>query len=410
VKILIVSQYFWPEHFVVNSLSLELKAKGHEVVILTGLPNYPHGSFFPGYSFWKGPWREEYHGIKVIRVPLVPRGKGSIKLALNYLSFVIFGILPGSLKVENDFDVIFCMGLSPVTSCIPAVFLRFWLRKPLIFWVQDLWPESVAAVGAAKSKFILDLIGTIVRFIYLRCDLILVQSQAFSESVIRWGGAAEKIQYIPNWAKVPSPLTMIPAWLTELPPGFRVIFAGNIGKAQDMPTVLQAAEILKDCTEIQWLIVGDGSEKSFVDQQILQRKLQHTVHTFGRRPNEDMPALLSLGDIMLVSLTDEPIFSLTVPSKIQGYMASSKPILAAVNGEGARIVEEARAGLTCPSESPKALAEAVLQFYRMPIEERQKIGNNGFEYFKIHFEESIVIKEIEKACQILSVQVKRKQS
>jgi len=399
MKILIVSQYFWPEHFVVNSLSVELKKRGHNVTVLTGLPNYPQGQFFSGFSFWKGPWTQDYHGVLVKRVPLVPRGKGFLNLAINYASFVVFGIFPGAFRAKNNHDMIFCFGLSPVTLCLPAIFIRWWTSKPLVFWVQDLWPESVAAVGASEASFVLNIMGKIVGFIYKRCDLILIQSPAFRSSVLKWGGTSEKIQYVPNWAKLPEPSTSMPAWLSLVPQGFKIIFAGNIGKAQDMSTVLKAAELLKQYTDIHWMIVGDGSDKAFVDQEIQDKQLQNNVHTYGRRPNEDMPALLSTGDVMLVSLTDTPIFALTIPSKVQGYMASGKPILAALNGEGARVVLEAKAGLSCPAENAEALAQTVLKFYQMPVAEREAMGKNGFEYFKAHFDESLVISQIESACE-----------
>jgi len=398
MKILIVSQYFWPEHFVVNSLGVELKKRGHEVQVLTGLPNYPQGNIFSGFSFWRGPWQQDYEGVSIHRVPLLPRRKGFFNLALNYLSFVVFGIFPGAFLVKKDFDIIFCMGLSPVTLCLPAIFLKKLTSKPLIFWVQDLWPESVTAVGATKSGLALSFIGKVVRFIYRRCDRILVQSRAFHDSVIRWGGEAPRIQYVPNWAKLPPLISKLPSWLEDLPQGFKIIFAGNIGQAQDMPTILGAAERLKMHADIRWLIVGDGSAKEFVDQEILKRQLANSVHTYGRRPSEDMPALLSVGDVMLVTLTDEHIFSLTVPSKVQGYMASAKPILAALNGEGARVVTEAQAGLTCPAENPQALAEKVLELYKMSSTQRHQLGQNGLEYFKSHFEESLVIGQIENAC------------
>lgn len=401
MKILIVSQYFWPEHFIINSLSVELKKRGHEITVLTGLPNYPQGDLFSGFSFWKGPWTQDYNGVKILRVPLMPRRKGFFNLALNYISFVIFGVLAGAFRAGRKHDIIFCFGLSPVTLCLPAIFIRWLSAKPLIFWVQDLWPESVAAVGASDSSLVLNFIGKIVRFIYKRCDLIMIQSPAFKSSVLKWGGCADKIQYVPNWAKRPLLVTAQPSWLVDLPPGFKIIFAGNIGKAQDMPTLLKAAEQLRDYKDIHWLIVGDGSEKAWLDSEIAQKQLQNNVHTYGRRPNEDMPALLDKGDIALVSLTDTPIFSLTIPSKIQGYMASSKPILAALNGEGARVVLEAGAGLACPAENAAALAQAVLRFYQMPIVEREAMGKNGFEYFKAHFEESIVINQIEAACEKL---------
>src|SRR5207253_1176327 len=206
------------------------------------------------------------------------------------------------------------------------------------------------------------------------------------------GGDQEKVQYVPNWAHLPVGVQSMPSWLEEIPKGFKIVFAGNIGKAQDMPTVLKAAEILRQYSDIHWVIVGDGSEKEYVEQEVVKRNLQNCVHTYGRRPSEDMPALFSKGDVMLVSLTNTPIFSLTLPSKVQAYMASAKPILAMLNGEGARVISEANAGLSCPAENAELLAETVIQFYRTSPEHRQQLGQNGYEYFKKYFEEATVIK------------------
>jgi colanic acid biosynthesis glycosyl transferase WcaI len=411
MKILVVTQYFYPEHFLINSLSTQLKRKDHEVSVLTGLPNYPQGKFFSGYSFWRGPWRESYQGVHVFRIPLFAREKGFLRLALNYMSFVFFGIFLGTFHVPKDIDVIFCFAPSPVTTCLPAIFFKWLRKKPLVLWVQDLWPESVAAVGASKSERALGVIGHLVRFIYAHCDFLLIQSQAFKESVIKWGGCEDKILYVPNWATAVSGDTKLPVWLKDAPQGFKIVFAGNIGKAQDMPTVLKAAELLKSYPDIHWIVVGDGSEKKFVDTEIGRRGLQETVHTYGRRPNEDMPGLFAYGDVMLVSLTDEYIFSLTVPAKVQGYMASAKPIIASLNGEGARIVEEANAGVTCVAQSPTALAEKVLELYRMSREQRDALGQNGKFYFEKYFEQSLVVKKIEDACKdVVSKQHQSKQN
>lgn len=394
-KVLVVSQYFWPEHFVINSLCTELTTRGYEVTVLTGLPNYPKGSIFSGYHLLKGPWTETYGQVSIKRVPLMPRKRGFIFLSLNYLSFVLFGIIPGAFRIRKDFDIIFCMGVSPATSCIPAIFLKWWTGKPLIYWVQDLWPESVQAVGAIRSRVILNFLGKIVDFIYKNCDLILVQSEAFRPSIRARRVANEKIVYIPNWAKPSPSVSKLPDWLLDVPRGFKVVFAGNIGKAQDMGTVISAAHLLKDYKEIKWIIVGDGSSKADVDNQIETFGLRESVYTYGRRPHEDMPALLSIGDVMLVSLTNEYIFSLTVPSKVQGYMASAKPIVASLNGEGARIVRDAGAGMSCPSESPEQLAETILKMFNMADLERVEMGNKGHAYFLEHFDEFVVISKIQ---------------
>lgn len=397
-KILLVTQYFYPEHFIVNQLVKSLVERGYEVQVLTGLPNYPKGEYFSGYGFFKGPWLEDIFGAKVIRVPLLNRGRGFLRLALNYLSFVLFGVVPGTFKVTHDYDVIFCFGLSPVTVCLPAIAMKWWSRKPLVFWVQDLWPESVAAVGASRNKKIINAIGLLVRFIYRQCDLVLMQSKAFQENILRWGGAQVKTAYIPNWAKKANVSTQCPEWLGDLPSGFKIIFAGNIGKAQDLPTLIEAARILQD-KDIRWIIVGDGSEKKYVESEVQRLGLEKNIFLYGRRPSEDMGHLCAKGDLMYLALTDEEIFSLTIPSRVQGFMAAGKPIVAAINGEGARVIAEAKAGRTCAAGDARGLANLVLELSQISPTELEQMGRNGYQYFLENFEEELVISKIEEHLQ-----------
>lgn len=394
MKVLIVSQYFWPETFIVNGLVSELIQRGHHVEILTGLPNYPSGALNNGYSLLSGPWTESFEGAKVHRAFLLPRGKGFLRLSFNYVSFVLGACLK-ALFLKKDYDVIFCYAPSPVTTCFPAIFVRWLTKKPLVFWVQDLWPESISAIGAIKSERIIRIIGKMVRFIYRRCDIILVQSRAFKQSILKWGGDEKKIRYVPNWAEPFIENDIIPEWVTNLPDGFKIGFAGNIGKAQDMTTMIEAAEILKENIDIKWIIAGDGSEKQWLDAEIKNRNLQNIVYTVGKKPYNEMLPFFKACDILYVSLTDEYIFSLTIPAKVQAYMSASKPILAALDGEGVRIINEAQVGFSAASGNPRELANCVLLLKEMSVEQRQQMGKNGLKYFKENFDRSLVVNHIE---------------
>ncbi len=367
--------------------------KGHQVTVLTGLPNYPGGKIFDKYGFFSGPWKEDYKGAHVIRVPLIPRGKGFFRLSINYLSFILFGIIPGFFKVKNNFDVVFCFATSPITSCLPAIAISKWTRKPLALWVLDLWPESISAVGAVKQSWFLNLVGLAVKFIYKYTDLILIQSEAFRPSVKKWGGQNEKIEYLPNWSQIPTPKLREPEWIYQLPKCFKVVFAGNIGKAQDMPTLIAAAEVLKDF-DIKWIVVGDGSAKADLEEEIQKRGLRNSIFTYGRRPSGDMAALYDKCDAGLVLLTDEEIFGLTVPQKMQSYMASRKPIIASIDGEGHRLVSEVGCGLASAASRPQELADNVLKMFKMSPEERNRMGSAGYQYFIENFEEDRVIKRL----------------
>jgi glycosyltransferase involved in cell wall biosynthesis len=393
LRILIVSQYFWPEDFRINDLAQGLVKIGHEVTVLTGKPNYPSGRFFDGYSFW-GRSRDMFAGIKVIRVPLVPRGHGgAARLAVNYVSFALFAGLFGPLLCRGSFDVIFVYEPSPVTVGLPGLIMKAVKKAPLIFWVQDLWPESLSATGAVKSKWILNRIASLVSFIYQGCDRVLVQSRAFVDRVRALGAPSGRVLYYPNSAEeLYRPVLRGPVpGSRALPDGFRVMFAGNIGAAQSFETILAAAETLRDHHEIHWLILGDGRQLSWVQEEVARRGLLHCVHLLGRYPVESMPDWFAQADVLLVTLKKDPIFALTIPSKLQSYMACGRPILAALEGEGARVVEEARAGIVVAAEDASAMAKAVLQLSLMPPLEREAMGQNGRRYFLQEFDRDTLL-------------------
>ena len=399
MHVLIVTQYFWPENFRINDVALGLKEKGHEVTVLTGQPNYPDGRFFPGYGF-RSKMEEGYHGIRVLRVPLIPRGSGgAFRLLLNFCSFAISASVLGAWRCRASYDVILVFEPSPVTVGVPAIVLKKLRGAPIMFWVQDLWPESLSATGATESRWILSVVESLVRGIYRQCDKILVQSEAFRTSVERLGVKREKIAYFPNSAEPfyrPMSLEREAPERARLPQGFRVMFGGNIGKAQSFETILDAAELLKDRQDIHWIILGDGRMFSWVSDEVRKRGLDDTFHLLGRFPAEVMPRYFALADVLLVTLRKQPIFSLTIPSKVQSYLACGKPIVAALEGEGARVVREAGAGLTPTPEDAKALADAVLAMYQMPEDVRQAMGLKGRSYFETHFERGLLLERLDR--------------
>jgi glycosyltransferase involved in cell wall biosynthesis len=342
---------------------------------------------------------DNFNGIKVIRAPLIPRGKGSgLRLALNFLSFAFFASLFGPVYCREKFDLIFVYEPSPITVGLPAVVLKKIKSAPVIFWMQDLWPESLSATGAVRSKFILKLVELLVRFLYKNFDRILAQSRAFVSPIIRLGGNPDRILYYPNSAEglyQPLALDSSAPEGSVMPDGFRVIFAGNIGAAQDFGTILDAAEQLKNQKDIHWIIIGDGRMFSWVNEQVLSMGLKKTVHLLGRYPAETMPRFFALSDVLLVTLRKEPIFALTIPSKVQSYLACAKPVIAALDGEGSRIIEEAGAGFSCPAEQPAALADAVLRMYQMKESDRIAMGKKGRAYFEENFERGLLLDRLD---------------
>ncbi len=400
MRILIVTQYFWPENFRINDLALALTERGHEVVILTGKPNYPEGKFYNTYSFLSKKV-EYWNNIKIYRSPLIPRGKsGGFRLMLNYFSFAFFNTLRG-LTVLGDFHKIFVFEPSPITVGIPAIIMKWRKRAPIYFWVQDLWPHSVIAAGGMNNKLILGLLNRLTKWIYKKSDKILVQSKAFEEIIESQGVQKEKIVYYPNSVEgifgVTTPKTEI---MQKLPQGFKIMFAGNIGESQDFETIIEAARLVRlQNQDIKWIILGDGRKYNYVSMKIKELGLENSVFLLGSFPLEAMPDFYAAADCLLVSLKRNYIFSLTIPSKIQSYLACGKPILASLDGEGGRIISEAKAGLVAGSENPTLLATKVLELYSLSRAELDQMGKNSRIYFEKNFEREFLVSRLEQIFQ-----------
>ena len=394
MRILIVSQYFWPESFRINDVAKSLSDKGIEVEVLTGKPNYPRGEIFPGYRA-RGCQRETHQSININRIPLLARGGGGSRLALNYLSFVVSGLMfaPWILR-KKEFDVIFVYAPSPILQAIPALFLGWLKGCPVVLWVQDLWPESLSATGHVHNQTVLKLVEYVVRFIYRHTDLLLVQSRAFEEPV-RALASDTPIAYYPNSVDdtFASPVTGETPRVADLGEGFSVMFAGNIGVAQAVGVMVEAASLLKEHADIHFVVLGDGSCREEMLKEVQQRGLTN-LHLPGRFPVETMPGFMQKASALLVTLADQPIFAATVPNKVQAYMAAGRPIIACLNGEGARLVVEAGAGLATPAEDAKALADTILRLYGLSPSERKKKGDNGRRYYQEHFDHDRLVDQL----------------
>jgi glycosyltransferase involved in cell wall biosynthesis len=397
MKILIVSQYFWPENFRINDLTQELVRRGHSVTVLTGIPNYPTGTVFEEYR--KSPKAFEYYGgARVFRVPMLARGNGVVRLFLNYLSFVLGACLRGPWLLRGQqADVIFVFEPSPVTVGLPAIFLGRIKRTPVVFWALDLWPETLAAVGAVRSPVVLGWVGHLVRFIYERCTLVLGQSRGFLPKIAKYCSDSKKIRYFPNWAEeIFNEADLVPAPEVPVQKGvFNVLFAGNIGEAQDLHAVLNAAESLRHNTEIRWLIVGDGRRSVWLHEEVARRRLQNNVLLLGRFPLERMPSFYAHADALLVSLKKDPVFSLTIPGKVQSYLMAGVPILGMLDGEGAQVITDSNAGLVCAAGNSGGLASAVLEMFAMSVDQRKQLGVNGRDYAQKEFGRGMLMGQLE---------------
>ena len=387
MKILLVSPHFYPEDFKCNDVAFELAKRGYEVTVLSDIPNYPLGKFFDGYGVSKKR-KEVVQGVTIHRVLVIPRGNGrAIRLALNYLSFAFFASVKAFfMALFHKYDAILVHETSPITVGIPALVVKKMQQIPLYFWVLDLWPESLSAAGGISNKRVLNFFANIAKWIYRNSQRILISSRGFEESIKEKGDFADKLVYFPNWADK-ALLEKKEYVLPDMPQkGLKVMFAGNMGEAQDFDHIMETASLLKEEKHIHFVFVGDGRKRPWIEQVIEEKGLQETVHWVGRHPLEAMPSFFEAADIMLVTLKDEPIFNLTAPAKIQAYMSAGKPIVAMMNGEGARIIEDAQCGYSAQAANAEKLAEIILKMDALGEKARNQMGENGKIYCKQHFD------------------------
>ena len=400
MRILIVSQYFWPENFRINDLVSNFSKRGHEVTVLTGMPNYPEGSLHTDYKANPEAF-DHYEGASVVRAPHVLRGKGKITLALNYLTFFVSASLVGAWTLrKKQFDVVFVFAASPITSAIPAIALGKLKHAPVFLWILDLWPESLSAVGVIKSPKLLRAVGVIVTWIYRRCDYLLIQSRAFKDSVSQYCPGAErsdKILYFPSWAEdvFRQSGTAHQDAVARDDRFFTVMFAGNIGEAQDFPAILDAIEILKAKHQIRWVIVGDGRRSDWVADQVKNRGLDQCVHLVGRFPVESMPAFFACADALLVTLKTNEIFARTIPGKVQAYLAFGCPIIGMIDGEARTVIEESGAGKACASGASADLAKIVDEMAAMSRDQLREMGLRGRHFYEKCFDRDTLFTKLE---------------
>lgn len=386
MNILIVSQYFYPEPFIINDIAVRLVEAGNRVTVYTGKPNYPEGKIYEGYSKQKIS-NENMNGIDIFRVPLRPRKKGSLNLIINYLSFVYNGIRYAKtfMKKKKNFDIIFMVQLSPITSMIPAIYLKKKLRLPMVTWVQDIWPESVSATGLITNRVLLYPLKILSNYLYNRSDLLLAQSKSFESLLLT--RAKKSVRYYPNSYdsdRINNEPFIKNDILEKIKNKFIIMFAGNIGTAQDVETIVEAGKKLKDNPEIIIAFVGNGSMVAYINNKIQEHNLSNII-LVGRVESKMMNSIYSYADVLLMTLKNETIFSMTVPSKLQSYLSTSKPIISAVPGEGNKIVLAANAGISVDPSDSDAIQKAIEQLFSMAKAELKKLGNNGKKYFDKHY-------------------------
>ena len=399
MKILIISQYFWPENFRINELSEELIRLGHDVTVLTGYPNYPKGDIFNDFSNNKKSF-EEYKGVKVIRVPIIPRKRTRFQLVINYLSFVISSIFIGYLKLyQKEFDLIFTFQVSPITVGITSAFFSFVKKSPSILWVLDLWPDTLVGFNIINRKWQIKIFKIAINWIYSKCDLILAQSNSFLKEIKNYPSVKNNALYFPSWGENNLFSKKFKS-AKEISKNniFTILFAGNIGEAQDFPNILKAIKILKNknIKNFRVVLIGEGSKKEWVKKQILKLKIENYFEIYPSFPLHRMPSFFIHADVLLVSLLNEDVFNMTIPGKVQFYLSSGKPIIGMLNGEGAEVINTSSAGFTCNSGEYLKLSKLIIKVINMEKSELISLGNNGKAYSKKHFLKSQLMQRLQK--------------
>lgn len=391
MRILLISQYFWPENFRINDIALGLKNNGFEVTVLTGIPNYPSGSFFTDYSVFK-PMRENLQEISILRVPLWPRRSGSgFNLILNYFSFAFFACIR-ILLMKNRYDLIFTYQPSPITVAIPSYAAKLKFRIPIIFWCQDLWPHSVIDAGKINNSKVISILNKFSKWVYSISDRILVQSKGFIDPILKQGGDLDKIKYVPNTIEEHFRAESINVKGSGI---FTITFAGNIGKAQDLKTLVKAISILKEeKINILVQILGDGREKREIQDLIQKLNVESYFDFVGQIPSDEVPRYYQKSDALFVSLLKKPTFETVIPSKVQSYLAAGRPIIGCLSGEGKKIIDESKGGICVEAGEYKKLAEVLISFTKFSSDDLMEMSKNGKEYFDINFSRNKVLNDL----------------
>lgn len=402
MNILIFSQYFWPENFRINDLALGLSNRGHNITVVTGQPTYPDHKYFQ--SFREAPLQYNFcDDITIVRLPTFPRGKNKFTLILNYLSFLFSGVLFAFIrgrKFKNKYDLIFVYQLSPITSVIPAVFLSKILKIPLVMWILDLWPETIKSLNFLGSTTIFHFIAPLVSFIYKNCDRILVQSPGFIPSIQkRLDKKNVPVDFFSNWAEEEFDTIEFSSApeILEDKGSFDLLFAGNLGEAQDFHTVLAAAHILKKRNiKFRIFVVGAGSSLDWVLREVKNLNLDNHFFYLGRFPINRMPDFYGSVDALFISLKSGTPFSETIPGKLYSYLAFGKPIIACIDGAAANLIKLSNSGVVSKAEDPVGLARNIEYLSNMSPADRAVFGECGRHYYVSNLSSKKAFETIER--------------
>ena len=400
MKILIVSQYFWPEEFRVNDITKHFLNKGYEIDVITGVPNYPDLKIYNEFRENKEKYNN-FFGANIIRLPIILRGSANpLRLFFNYLSFVLSGIFIGAYKIrKKKYDIIFTFATSPITAAIPGIFYSFIKNSTHILWVLDIWPDILKELKIIKSKFFISFLRKIVNFIYHNVDVILVQSKGFKQIISQSVKDASKILYFPAWSENLSGFDNKENILSDLNKyknKFNIVFTGNIGEAQNFENIIAAAEIVKDEENLQWLIIGTGRKVLEYSKLITKKNIKNFIF-IGHRPITQIKLFHNMASVLLISLAGEKFLSTTIPGKFQTYLGSNKFIIGFLKGSTAELIEESKTGIVVDPDSPKKLADFIIYLKRNPkILQETMLNNYGKKFLEKNFNKELLLLELER--------------
>jgi len=394
LKILIVTQYFWPENFRINDLALYFAKKGHQVIVLTGLPNYPEGEIFLKFKKNKKKYLK-LKNIKIIRVPIIPRKKNIFFLFLNYLTFSISSIFFSIWKLKNkNFDIVFTCQYSPVFVALTSILLCKIKKIKHLIWVQDLWPETLLDLKVLKKGIIYSILKKIVNFIFKNSDIIFVQSKEFIK-IIEKNYKLKNIKYLPNWCEDIFINNKKKFPFKKSKKQFNIVFTGNVGKAQDFNNIIKAANYLKKYSNFYWHIFGGGSDLELSKQNIKTLKLEKNFIFYDRKSLDLMPSVLSAADILVITMMKSSYLKKTIPGKLQAYLTAKKPIVGMIDGITNNIINQNKLGLAAAAGDYKNFAKNIVRMYKLK-EKKNMYKNNTYKYYNKNFNKEKNLSFLEK--------------
>jgi len=400
MRILIVTQYFYPENFKINDIAFFLKIKGFDVTVLTSKPNYPEGRFFKGYNFFNKN-TEIINGVKIIRVPTIPRLNGGVLgMFLNYLSFLFFGFFVFLFKIKNKYDLVFANLLTPATSLLLMIWIKKRYKIPVILWVLDLWPDSFYANTGFRINLLSKLIEKISDQVYNSADSIFISSNYFRKPITKRLNSTKRFIFFPNWAEniFYNKIKKISSDQFTYPKGFNIVFTGNIGESQGFEDIVEAAKMTSH-TSINWILIGDGRKRDWIKRQIENHNIKN-IYIPGRYPMELMPSYFFLADSLLITLKKDLVFSNTLPAKLQPYLTSGKPILGNLSGEGLDIIQNNSIGLGCDPGNPEQLAKLAIEMSLFTNTRLSEIRKNSLELNKNVFDKEKIFNKLLSEIQL----------